>query len=62
MPIAVEQLQHQLAQLVRQRQDLRAFGASGASLERNRLELVRIQWDLSHALIRRHSSPQGQSR
>ena len=57
---AVEELQQQIAGLISERQELRAHGASGASLERNRLELVRIQWDFSHALIRRHA-PQRRS-
>ena len=56
---AVEQLQEQIAELVYERQELRAHGASGASLERNRLELVRSQWDLSRALIRRHAESSG---
>ena len=51
---AVEDLQDHIAELVYKRQELRAFGASGASLEQNRLELVRSQHDLSHALIRRY--------
>jgi hypothetical protein len=51
----VEELQDQIASLVCERQDLRAFGASRASLEQNRLRLVRSQWDLSQALIERHA-------
>jgi hypothetical protein len=52
---AVEELQEQIAELVCERQDLRTFGASGASLEQNRLQLVRSQWDLAQALIERHA-------
>jgi hypothetical protein len=51
----VEELQKQIAGLVCERQELRAFGASDASLEQNRLRLVRSQWDLSQALIERHA-------
>jgi septal ring factor EnvC (AmiA/AmiB activator) len=51
----VEELQEQIASLVCERQDLRAFEASRASLEQNRLQLVRSQWDLSQALIERHA-------
>ena len=52
----VEELQEQIAGLVCERQDLRTFGASHASLEQNRLQLVRSQWDLSQALIERHAA------
>jgi hypothetical protein len=51
----VEELQEQIAELVCERQDLRTFGASRASLEQNRLQLVRSQLDLSQALIERHA-------
>jgi hypothetical protein len=51
----VEELQERIAELVCERQDLRAFGASRVWLERNRAQLVRSQWDLSHALIERHA-------
>jgi hypothetical protein len=50
----VEQLQGQIAELVSERQVLRAFGASRSSLEQNRRELVRRQWALSQALIEQH--------
>ena len=50
----VEELQERIAALVRQRQHLRTSGASRALLERNRLELVRRQWELCHALIEQH--------
>jgi hypothetical protein len=51
----VEELQEQIAGLVSERQDLRTVGASNASLEQNRLQLVRSHWDLSLALIERHA-------
>ena len=52
----IEQLQGQIAELVSERQVLRAFGASQSSLEQNRRELVRRQWALSHALIEQHTN------
>jgi hypothetical protein len=51
----VEELHDQIAGLVCERQELRTTGASGASLERNRLQLVRSNWNLSLALIERHA-------
>jgi hypothetical protein len=57
--VTVEALQEQLAELVAQRQALRAGGASGAELERNRRRILRAQARLSHALIARHmTAPQ----
>jgi hypothetical protein len=50
----VEQLTERLRQLVLERQSLRDRGASTAELERNRVEIVRRQWELSHALIESH--------
>jgi hypothetical protein len=50
----VEQLTERLRQLVLERQSLRDRGASTAELERNRLEIVRRQWQLSYALIESH--------
>jgi hypothetical protein len=50
----VEDLTLQIAGLVAERQELRACGASIASLERNRLQIARAQWELGHALIERH--------
>jgi hypothetical protein len=51
----VEQLTERLRQLVSERQSLRDRGASTAELERNRLEIVRRQWELSCALIESHT-------
>ena len=51
---AVEELRERIAALVTERQQLRAFGASSAWLEQNRLQLGRSQRELSHALIERH--------
>jgi hypothetical protein len=50
----VEALTLRVAQLVVERQELRVGGASAASLERNRLQIARAQWELGHALIDRH--------
>ena len=50
----VESLTERHAELVSERQRLRSSGAAEAALERNRLAIVRCQWDLSHALIERH--------
>jgi hypothetical protein len=50
----VEDLRERIASLVAGRQQLRAAGACRAALERNRVELARSQWELGHALIRRH--------
>jgi hypothetical protein len=52
--LSVEALQARIADLSRERQDLRSFDAGEADLERNRLEIVETQWDLSRALVRRY--------
>jgi hypothetical protein len=49
-----EQLQLKLALLAREREQLREDGGSRDLLERNRLELGRCQYELSHSLIRRY--------
>jgi hypothetical protein len=50
----VEVLADQLSELVAERQQLRAIGAPPAGIERNRLQIARAQWELSHALIDRY--------
>ncbi len=50
----VESLSEEIRGLVYERQTLRAVGADAGVLERNRLELVRVQQDLINALIRRY--------
>jgi hypothetical protein len=50
----VQQLTETLRRLVAKRQSLRDNGASWADLERNRVEIVRRQQELSHALIESH--------
>jgi hypothetical protein len=49
-----EELTTLIGQLVAERQELRARGASERSLERNRLQIARAQWELAHALIDRY--------
>jgi DNA helicase HerA-like ATPase len=49
-----EDLLERVAELVHERQVLRAISAGRADLERNRAEIARAQWDLSRALIVRH--------
>jgi hypothetical protein len=52
--VQVEGLAEQIGALVHERQQLRAQGASQASLEQNRLRLVHSQRALSDALVERH--------
>jgi len=49
-----EQLQLSLARLACERERLRENAGSRDLLERNRLELGRCQYELSHALIKRY--------
>jgi len=53
----VEVLQERIGHLAAQRQELRAERAERATLEQNRLEIGRAQWELSHALIERYLVP-----
>jgi hypothetical protein len=55
--LGVEALEARVAALALERQKLRAQDAPAAALERNRVELARAQWELSHALIERHLPP-----
>jgi len=50
----VEFLSEEIRGLVYERQTLRSVGASHEELERNRLELVRVQQELVLALIQRY--------
>jgi hypothetical protein len=50
----VEEIHVSLAELVAHRQCLRASGADASLLERNRVEIARLQRNLSDALIKRH--------
>jgi hypothetical protein len=49
-----EELGARLEALVAERQELRGRAASPRSLERNRLQIARTQWELGHVLIDRH--------
>jgi len=51
----VEALQTEIGDLCSERQRLRATGAKANELERNRVEIARLQQELSHALIGRYS-------
>jgi hypothetical protein len=50
-PISVESLLRRISVLVAERQDLRGQPDLVAELEQNRLEIVRCQRELNHALI-----------
>jgi hypothetical protein len=52
--VGPDELTARIAQLVGERQELRARGAGEAALERNRLQIARAQWELAHALIDVH--------
>ena len=54
-PLPVEALQNHLGGLLREREELRAAD-SPLALERNRREIVRMQWELTYALIERYAS------
>jgi hypothetical protein len=56
----VEALHARIGALAVERQALRSHGAAPGELERNRLEVVRAQQELSLALIERHLPPQPQ--
>ena len=61
-PLAsVEELVTRIAELVLQRQSMRAGGAESTLLETNRLALVRAHQDLSYALIDRHHRPKAEA-
>jgi hypothetical protein len=51
---SVDVLAARIADLVLERQDLRAAGSPAAAIERNRVQLARAQWELAHALIDEH--------
>ena len=52
--MTTDQLTERLRWLVRERQSLRERGATADELERNRLEIVRGQWQLAYAAIELH--------
>jgi hypothetical protein len=49
-----DKLNAELRELVLERQALHERGAAADEFERNRLAIVRLQWQLSHALIQAH--------
>jgi hypothetical protein len=51
---SVEEVESAIREVVARRQRLRRYDAGGQAVERNRLELVHLQQQLSHALIERH--------
>ena len=51
---SVESLAARIAELVAERQALREACSPPAAIERNRVQLVRAQWELAHALIDEH--------
>jgi hypothetical protein len=51
---SVDVLAARIADLVGERQELRASGSPAAAIERNRVQLARAQWELAHALIDEH--------
>ncbi len=53
-PLPVEALQDRLGGLLRERERLHAAG-NELDLERNRREIVRVQWEICHALIARYA-------
>jgi hypothetical protein len=50
----VETLALRIAELVVERQELRRASAPAAAIERNRVQIARLQWELAHALIDRY--------
>ena len=54
-PLPVEALQIRLGGLLREREGLHQ-AASPVALERNRREIVRVQWELTYALLELHGS------
>jgi hypothetical protein len=53
---SVDVLADRIADLVLERQELRASSSAPAAIERNRVQLARAQWELAHALIDEHLS------
>lgn len=51
---SVESLLERISSLTLERQELRSRDAGMVALERNRLQIARAQWLLSHALIERY--------
>jgi hypothetical protein len=60
-PATVEDIVSRIADLVLERQALRAGAADSVLIERNRLAIVRAHQDLSLALIQRHCAPKAET-
>jgi hypothetical protein len=54
-PLPVEALQDYLGGLLRERERLHEAG-NELDLERNRRDIVRAQWELTHALLARYAA------
>jgi hypothetical protein len=52
--VGPDELTARIAELVGERQELRARGAGEAALERNRMQIARAHWELAHVLIDLH--------
>jgi hypothetical protein len=60
--VGVEELEGAIHEAIVRRQRLREQRADEREMELNRLELVHLQWELSHALIARHARPPSRRR
>jgi hypothetical protein len=58
---SVRDLEAAIRSCAAERQELHERGAASDELERNRLEIVRLQWQLSHAWIDRRLRESGQA-
>jgi hypothetical protein len=54
---AIDALKAEMLEVVVRRQELREKGANAHELEENRMEIVRLQWTLSYALIGQRLPP-----
>jgi hypothetical protein len=52
---SVAELNAQIHRVVLKRQQLHAHSTDATELEQNRIEIVRLQWKLSDALVARHA-------
>ncbi len=52
--LSVEDLLERIGSATTERQALRDRGAAAEAIEANRIELARLQWELSYALIERY--------
>jgi hypothetical protein len=61
LPMNIDGLTTMLRDLVLAREALRERGATADEIEANRLEIVRVQWQLSYALTELHSHELGRA-